>query len=102
VDHTAVARAGTHPELRESLEQKHIIPLCGKRAGNRAANHATADDYNGCFVDGYNPLADRFECVPFCTTPTMPAPLVTSRIGRPSLVGEGMSMYFYIACVQLT
>jgi hypothetical protein len=58
MDDTAVARAGAKSQLGKRFKQKDIFPLLGQSARDRAANHAAADDYNVCLVDGQIPLVE--------------------------------------------
>src|SRR6185437_1783833 len=46
MDHTAVARTGQHADLRKRFEHKHIAMRLRNSPGNRAADHAAANDYN--------------------------------------------------------
>src|SRR5487761_665345 len=46
VNYAAISRTRAHAELRHLLEKKHVFPLGGRGARNRASHHAAADDYN--------------------------------------------------------
>lgn len=56
VNHSAVARAGTHAELRHRLKKKDIVPFQGERVGDRATHDPASDDDNVCLV--HRNLAD--------------------------------------------
>src|SRR6202050_5470065 len=50
VNHAAIARTRTHPDIRKGFKNEHITPAHRESLGNRAAYDTTTDDhYIGLF-----------------------------------------------------